>query len=125
MRTRFKTTSLAAMFALALVGAATAAEVSVDMFDNSTPCQGGANVKCTAGGACEMFVRITGPAAQRMIKGLKAYSKPVPEFVELGLTIYQTSDSLFSCDASDVENQFCDLHVDLGQSTVVPATVCE
>lgn len=91
----------------------------------AAPAECGTNPSCKPGEICEMSMRIKGKAASAILQTLKKRVAKDAQFSEMGLTIYQTSDNLLRCDATDAKNIFCDMDVDAPGAKLQPPPVCE
>jgi hypothetical protein len=95
------------------------------MMTPAAPAECGVNPDCKAGEICEMSMRINGKAATAILQTLKKRVAKDAQFSEMGLSIYQTKDSLLRCDATDPKNVFCDMDVDAPSAKLQAPPVCE
>ena len=91
----------------------------------AAPAECGVSPDCKAGEICSMSMRIKGKAAATILQTLKKSVAKDAQFSEMGLSIYQTKDSLLRCDATDPKNVFCDMDVDAPGAKLQAPPVCE
>ena len=91
----------------------------------AAPAECGVSPDCKAGEICSMSLRIKGKAASAILQTLKKRVAKDAQFSEMGLSIYQTKDSLLRCDATDPKNVFCDMDVDAPGAKLQAPPVCE
>ena len=105
---------------------AASGSVSVQtMTTPAAPAECGVSPDCKAGKICSMSMRIKGKAAAAILQTLKKRVTKDAQFSEMGLSIYQTKDSLLRCDATDPKNVFCDMDVDAPGAKLQAPPVCE
>jgi hypothetical protein len=80
---------------------------------------------CKPGQVCDLDISINGKPAATIIAQLKKQSKPVSEFTDMGLTIYQSADKLLRCDATDESAPFCQIYLDVPKRRLKAGEVCE
>ena len=91
----------------------------------AAPAECGVSPDCKAGEICSMSMRIKGKAAAAILQTLKKRVTKDAQFSQMGLSIYQTKDSLLRCDATDPKNVFCDMDVDAPGAKLQAPPVCE
>ena len=103
--------------------------MSVEIMSNVEPKKSHCWIEedCSPGQICRVWVSLSGPAAEILLRELKrvvGVDKGWQEVLE-DATVYTSKDGNLTCDGTDEKNQFCSLILNVSKGSLEPVPTCD